>query len=269
MYKFSQKIRTSILEQIFLSGESHIGSCFSIVDILTVLYLKILNIRSNSPTDPSRDRFILSKGHSAAAVYAVLAETGFITKENLQTFCQNGSMYQGHASHHIPGIEFSTGSLGHGLPVGCGIALSGARESKNFKIYVLLSDGELQEGSNWESILFAAHHKLSNLTAIIDYNRIQSLGHTKDICNLDNLSEKFKAFGWEAIEVDGHNFDDLIKAFAKLDQEKPKAIIARTIKGKGVSFMENNLTWHYKNPNSEEYELAKLEIMNVYETTIY
>lgn len=267
--KYCRKIRISILDQIYRTKESHIGSCFSVVEILAVLYSKILNIDPSNLSDPNRDRFLLSKGHAAMALYAALGEMSFFDKKLLDSFCGEDTIFQGHVSHLVPGIEFSTGALGHALSVGCGLSLSSKDSMSTFHSYVLLSDGELQEGSNWEAIMFAGAKKLTNLTAIVDYNKIQSLGRVDDICSLGSLLEKFTAFGWDSFEVDGHNTTEIEKVFLKPQPNKPKVIIAHTTKGKGVSFMEDSLKWHYRNPSKEEYETAKQEIQNNYATVFY
>ena len=241
---------------------SHIASILSIVDIVSVLYESILNIDPKKPKKPNRDRFILSKGHAGAAIYAALAEKGFFKVSELKKHCSNGSNLSGHVSHkNIPGVEFSTGSLGHGLSVSCGIAYSAKMNKSKFRVFALLSDGECDEGSNWEAILFAAHHKLNNLVAIIDYNKLQSIESTHDTLNLEPFAEKWIAFGWQVIEVDGHNHDEIFKALKKNNKiDLPLCIIAHTTKGKGVSFMENNNLWHYRSPQNGEYRNAIKEL---------
>tara|TARA_Y100000741_G_C18229583_1_gene549233 strand:- start:345 stop:1088 length:744 start_codon:yes stop_codon:yes gene_type:complete len=230
---------------------SHVGSALSIADILAVLYTN-MNVDPKDPSNPKRDRFILSKGHAGAAVYAVLAELDFFSKEILDTHYQDGSILSGHVSHKgVPGVEFSTGSLGHGLSVATGFALAAKRKSLNFNSYALLSDGELDEGSNWEAILFAPHHNLNNLTCIVDYNKLQSLTSVKETLNLEPLVDKILSFGWDVFDIDGHNHDD-IKNAIKAKTSKPKFIIANTTKGKGISFMENKVVWHYRSPNEDE-----------------
>lgn len=227
-------------------------------DILAVLYDKILRVRPQEPEWADRDRLILSKGHGCAGVYAALAETGFISAEELATYGQNGSRLMTHISHKVPGVEFSTGSLGHGLPFGCGKALAAKRRRQNWRTFVLLSDGELDEGSNWEAIMFAAHHRLDNLVAIIDYNGIQSLGTVEEVMDLHPLAEKFRAFRWAVREVDGHDHEKVQAALSAKDWEpnQPRCLIAHTIKGKGVGFMENQLLWHYKSPDAKQLSAA-------------
>lgn len=260
--KLAKLIRREILEMIYRTKAPHIGCSFSIVDILAVLYFKILK------TD---DRFILSKGHAAPALYAVLAEKGIISKEILAGFNKDGGTLEPHPTRNISqGVDVSTGSIGHGLSLGCGLALAdlpalpgwqaGGRQGK--RVFVLIGDGELDEGSNWEAIMFASHRKLDNLTAIVDRNQCQILGRTEEVLALEPLAQKWRAFGWAVKEVDGHNFGELIKVFESLPFElgKPSCIIAKTTKGKGVSFMENELRWHDKYPDEQEYQKALSEL---------
>lgn len=258
----ARSIRSHTLKMVHRANASHVGSCFSMADILAVLYSSVLRVDPSNLEAEDRDRFILSKGHSTAILYAVLAEKGFFPLDWLDTYCQDGSKLTGHASHYVPGVEASTGSLGHGLPIGCGMALAGKRENRSYRVFVMLSDGELDEGSNWEAFLFAPHHHLDNLTVIIDYNKIQSFGTVKDILDLDPLVDKFKAFNWAVREINGHNFAEIEAALNSLPLEsnRPTCIIAHTIKGKGVSFMENQLAWHYKSPNQEQLEQAMSEL---------
>ncbi len=259
----AKEIRKGILLQHFLSKESHVASALSCADILAVLYFGILNIDPQNPLDQNRDRFILSKGHAVAALYATLAERGFFNKSLLETFCQNGSLLPGHSTKNtVPGVEVSTGGLGHGLPMGIGMALSARHDKKNHRIFVLMSDGESNEGTTWESAMFAAHHALDNLTVIVDYNGQQGLGKSKDIVSNEPFARKWEAFGWETKEIDGHDYTELEKALrlVPLALGKPTVIIAKTIKGKGVSFMCDTVVWHYKNPNEEQYQLALEEL---------
>jgi transketolase len=232
-------------------------------DLLAVLYTEVLHVDHLHPHLPDRDRFILSKGHGAAIVYAVLAERGFFPREWLNTYCQNGSRLGGHICHNeVPGVEVSTGSLGHGLSIGCGMALAGKRDGRPYRVFAMLSDGELDEGSNWESILFAPHHKLDNLVAIVDYNKIQSFGSVAEVLELAPLAEKWRAFRWAVREIDGHDYGQIEDALTNvpLEPDRPTAIIAHTIKGKGVSFMEGQLAWHYKAPSAELLEKALKEL---------
>ena len=261
--QLSNNIRKHAVTMASLGGSSHIGSILSIADILAVLYGSVLKYKSDNPNWPGRDRFILSKGHAGAGVYAVLAESGFLSKDKLSTHYQNGSDLSGHVSHKgIPGVEFSTGSLGHGLPVATGMALAAKINKNKHRVVVLMSDGECDEGSNWEAGLFAAHHKLNNLVAIIDRNRLQSIHSTEDTLSLEPFPDKWKSFGWEVVEVDGHNQEEIFNACSNIDipQNKPLCVIANTTKGKGVSFMENNVLWHYRSPQGDEYKAAMLEL---------
>lgn len=261
--QLAKTIRAHALRMVHRAGTSHIGSCLSMADLLAVLYGKILHIDPNDPEWAERDRFILSKGHAAAIYYALLAECGFFPREWLDHYGENGARLGGHVTRHgVPGVELSTGSLGHGLPVGCGMALVGKREKLPYQVFVMLSDGELDEGSNWESILFAPHHQLDNLIVIVDYNKIQSFGSVSEVLNLDSLNEKWQAFGWSTHEVNGHDHTAITKTLESLPRKtgKPNVVIAHTIKGKGVSFMEDRLEWHYKSPNQEQLDLALCEL---------
>lgn len=221
-------------------------------DLLAVLYGKVLQIRPADPAWPDRDRFILSKGHCTAAVYAVLAESGFLPVDDLDEYGQAGSRLLAHISHKVPGVDFSTGSLGHGLPFGCGKALAAKRLGNSWRTFVMLSDGELDEGSNWEAILFAGHHKLDNLIAIVDFNKIQSLGTVKDVLWLDPLADKFRAFHWTVREIDGHDLAQIQTALLTPPDGRPTLILAHTVKGKGVDFMEHQLRYHYSPPSTAE-----------------
>ena len=251
----SKSIRQSILDMIYTTRASHIGSCFSVVDILNILYARILDVDAKFPKKPDRDFLIMSKGHAAAALYSTLAYYDFIPIQELTDYCKNGGRLAGHITANVPGIELSTGALGHGLSVGCGIAFASKK-----KVYIILSDGECDEGSIWEAVLFAPHHYLKNLTVIIDYNKIQSFGLIDEVLNLEPFANKWRSFNWEVLEVDGHNYADLDQAFA-YQSSLPKVIIAHTIKGKGVSFMENNLLWHYRSPNDTQYKQAQKELL--------
>jgi transketolase len=247
-------IRAHVLRMIAKAKASHVGSCLSMADLLAVLYGCVLRIDPKNPGNADRDRLIVSKGHGAAILYAVLAERGFFPVAELMNYGQDGSRLTGHVSHHVQGVEFSTGSLGHGLPVGCGLALAVKRSAKPqaAKTYVILSDGELDEGSNWEAILFAGHHRLDSLTAIVDYNKIQSFGNVKDVLGLEPLADKWRSFGWAVYEIDGHDHDAIKAALLGPHAGRPKVILAHTIKGKGVAFMENSLAWHYQAPSAEQ-----------------
>lgn len=259
----AKRLRINILKMISRGGSSHTASNYSMVDIIAVLYGSIMKLDVTHPKCPDRDRFILSKGHAGACIYAALAEVGFFPVEDLMQHYQNGSRFSGHVSHmNIPGVELSTGSLGHGLSVAVGMALFAKREQKQHRIYALLSDGECDEGSNWEAFLFAPHHHLNNLIVIIDYNKIQSLATVESTLNLEPLAEKFVACHWQVEEVDGHDHAALLQAL-NVDistRDKPTLIIAHTVKGKGVSFMEHSVLWHYRTPKGEEFERALAEL---------
>lgn len=259
----ARKLRSHSLRMISQAKTSHIGSCLSVADILAVLYGRILRVDPKRPAWPSRDRLIVSKGHAAAIVYAAVAEAGFMPVERLAEFARNGGQLYGHVTHGgVPGIEMSSGSLGHGLPVGTGMALTGKRAGEPWRVFVVMSDGELDEGSNWEAMLFACHHQLDNLTIIIDYNKIQSLDWVDKTLRLEPLADKFRAFGWSVREVDGHDVKELSSALGTLPLEggKPNAIIAHTVKGKGVSWMEGKVLWHYKQPTPDELITALAEV---------
>jgi len=259
----AKSIRLNALKMINSGKSSHIGSVLSIADILAVLYGAILNVRPDNPKWNMRDRFILSKGHAGAGVYAVLADKGFFPKELLKTYYKNGSVLSGHVSHKdVPGVEFSTGSLGHGLGVASGMAYAAKINNQNHRIFVVMSDGECDEGSNWESILFAAHNNLSNLHVLVDYNKLQSIKSTEETLGLEPFVDKWKAFGWKVIEVDGHDHLALINALINYNTGKPLCIIAHTTKGKGISFMENSTLWHYRSPQDDEFNAALDELNN-------
>jgi transketolase len=259
---FSARIRAHALRMANSANSAHIGGSLSIADILSVLYTQILQVDPANPDWPDRDRLVLSKGHATSILYATLAERGFFPVEWLAEYCKEGSKLLGHVSHHVPGAEVSTGSLGHGLPIACGMALAAKRDGGPSRTFVILSDGELDEGSCWEAILFAGHHRLSNLTAIVDYNKIQSFGTVKEVLDLEPLADKWRAFHWHTVEVDGHDLSQLEKTLGQvpLEPDRPTAIIAHTVKGKGVSFMENRLEWHYKSPNPAQLEQALKEL---------
>ena len=262
---FSREIRLKALDLCYLKKTSHIGGAFSVAEILAVLYGSVMNISPSNAASPDRDRLFYSKGHACTALYAALDISGFFPGHDLdEEFIANGSYFTSHVNHRLPGIELSTGSLGHALGVACGSALACKRKNVDSSIFAILSDGELDEGSNWEAIMFAAHNRLDNLIAIIDYNKIQSFGNTKDVMNLEPLAEKFRSFNWEIQEVDGHSIKDLDQLLWKFKSEradKPKCVLAHTIKGKGVSFMEQKLLWHYRSPTLDEVECARSELM--------
>src|SRR6266446_552578 len=252
-------IRLRTLEMIHRAKSSHIGSSFSMADLLAVLYTNILRVDPKRPEWSERDRFILSKGHACAALYVVLAERGFFPESWLNDFYQDGARLAGHATHvGVPGVEISTGSLGHGLPIACGMALAAKRDGRPFRVFTVLSDGECDEGSVWEAALFAPQHRLDNLTVIVDYNKIQSLGNVGDILELEPFGAKWEAFGWRVTEIDGHDHKQIIEALGRAPGAtgKPHCILAHTVKGKGVPFMENQLLWHYRSPNADELARA-------------
>ncbi|NUQ64534.1 MAG: transketolase [Pirellulales bacterium] len=240
----------------------HVGSMLSMAELLAVLYTRVLHVDPREPRWPDRDRFILSKGHGGGAVYAVLAERGFFPADWMLGYYLDEGKLMGHISHHVPGVEFSTGSLGHGLPVACGMALAARRAKKTHRYVCLMSDGDCDEGSTWEAILFAAHHHLDNLTVVLDYNKVQALGHVKDVLDLEPLGEKLRTCRWAYREVDGHDVADIDAALKTLpfEQGKPSWLTAHTVKGKGVSFMENTVACHYGSVNDSQLEQALREI---------
>lgn len=261
------KIRRHGIEMTHLSGGSHIGAILSVADIIAVLYSGVMNIDPKNPKKMDRDRFILSKGHAGASIYAALAENGFFEVEELKTHYQNGSRLSGHVSHHLPGVDFSTGSLGHGLSAGVGMAYAAKKDGKSHKVYVVLGDGECDEGSVWEAALFANHFRLNNLVAIVDHNHMQSMDFQENTLEIEDFGEKWKAFGWNVIEMDGNSHEELNIAFeqaeklSKEEAHKPTVIIANTIKGFGVSFMQNDILWHYRFPHEGwEYDCAVAEL---------
>lgn len=261
--QMAKRLRLTALRMVHEARSAHIGGSFSMAELLAALYGGILRVDPARPAWADRDRFILSKGHACAAFYAALAERGFFPKEWLETFYRDGGKLAGHATHTgVPGVEFSTGSLGHGLSVATGMALAGKRDGAPWRVFALLSDGECDEGSTWEPALFAPQHRLDNLVAIVDYNKIQSLGRTKDVIDLDPFADKWKAFGWAVREIDGHDPEQVIGALSAVPFEpgRPSCVIAHTVKGKGVSFMEDDLLWHYRNPSVEEYAAAVKEL---------
>lgn len=259
----AKKVRVHALRMTSAGGSSHIGAVLSMADIVAVLYGAVLRVDAQAPAWPERDRFILSKGHAGVGVYAVLAERGFMPVEKLHTHYRDGSDLSGHVSHKgIPGVELSTGSLGHGLSVGVGMALGAKRDGRSHRVFVLLSDGECDEGSVWEAVLFAAHHKLANLVAIVDYNKIQSLAPVAETIGLEPFADKWRAFGWSVVEVDGHDHVALHTALSEIPVAlgRPTVVLAHTIKGKGVSFMEHTVLWHYRTAKGEELERALAEL---------
>lgn len=261
-------IRRHGVEMTHLSGGSHIGAIMSVADIVAVLYTDVLNYRAEEPEWSGRDRFILSKGHAGASIYAALAEEGFFPVEELKTHYANGSRLSGHVSHHLPGVDFSTGSLGHGLSAACGMAYAAKKDGDDtHRVFVVLGDGECNEGSVWEAALFANHFRLNNLVAIIDHNHMQSLDFNENTLEIEDFASKWSAFGWNVIEINGNNHDELRTAFKRTEEyentepHKPTVIIADTIKGCGVSFMQNDILWHYRFPHDGwEYDGAVNEL---------
>ena len=257
------RIRRGIIEGVYNAKCGHPGGSLSIADIMAYLYTKELRIDPKNPKDENRDRFVLSKGHTAPALYAALAERGYFDVEELKTLRKIDSRLQGHPDmKHIPGVDMTTGSLGLGISAACGMALVGKTENKDFRVYTIVGDGESEEGQVWEAAMFAAHYKLSNLCAIIDFNGLQIDGTVQEVMNPTPHDKKLEAFGWNVIVIDGHSFEEIEAAFAKAKActDRPTAIIAKTVKGKGVSFMENQVGWHGKAPNEEEYKLAMQEL---------
>ena len=257
----SIQYRQKILRYITEAGAGHTGGSLSCTDILNVLYNRVLNVSPDNFHSPDRDRYIQSKGHSVEALYVVLADRGFFPETELETLCQYQSSFVGHPTRKVPGIEMNTGALGHGLPICVGLEIAGKLDAASFRVFTLLGDGEMAEGSNWEAAMAAAHHKLDNLTAILDHNCLQITGQTRDVCNNAPLDEKFASFGWQVHTVDGHDIAQLTEVLtAKPTRGVPTLIIANTIKGRGVSFMENVVSWHHGVPNSQQFEEAQSEL---------
>jgi len=258
----SIQYRKKLLRYIKRAGAGHTGGDLSCIDILNVLYNRVLNVSPATFDDPGRDRYIQSKGHSVEALYVVLADKGLFPESDLETICRYGSHYVGHPTRKVHGVEQNTGALGHGLAFSVGVALAGKMDGATYRVYTLLGDGELAEGSNWESMMTAAHYRLDNLTAIIDRNTLQITGPTHEICDLEPLEDKLRAFGWSVRAVDGHDITSLSETLGTTPFEtgKPNAVIGRTVKGKGISFMENDVTWHHRVPTDEQYERAQQEL---------
>lgn len=256
-------IRRHGVEMTHLSGGSHIGAIMSVADIVAVLYADIMKYKPHEPEWGGRDRFILSKGHAGASIYAALAEEGFFSVDELITHYQNGSRLSGHVSHHLPGVDFSTGSLGHGLSAACGMAYAAKKDGiTDHRIFVVLGDGECNEGSVWEAALFANHFRLNNLVAVVDHNHMQSMDFNENTLEIEDFSDKWHAFGWNVIEINGNDHSELKKAFSRsFDNHKPTVLIANTIKGYGISYMENDILWHYRFPHDGwEYDTAVNEL---------
>ncbi len=256
------KARKGIIEGVYNAKSGHPGGSLSIADLLTYLYFEKMNVNASNPEDPDRDRFVLSKGHCAPALYAVLALKGYFSEKELKSLRHIGAMLQGHPCIHTKGIDMSSGSLGQGISAACGMALAGKLDGKSYKVYTVLGDGEIEEGQVWEAAMFAAHKNLDNLVAIVDNNGLQIDGTIQEVCSPEPITDKFAAFGWHVITMDAHDFDSIENAFAEADtiSGKPVAIIQKSIKGKGVSFMENQVSWHGSAPNKEQYEQAMNEL---------
>ena len=256
------KIRKGIIEGVYNAKSGHPGGSLSIADLLTYLYFEKMNVNSSDPEDPDRDRFVLSKGHCAPALYAVLALKGYFSDKELKSLRHIGAMLQGHPCIHTKGIDMSSGSLGQGISAACGMALAGKLDGKSYKVYTVRGDGEVEEGQVWEAAMFASHKNLDNLIAVVDNNGLQIDGPISEVCSPEPITDKFAAFGWHVITMDAHDFDSIEKAFAEAEtiSGKPVAIIQKSIKGKGVSFMENQVSWHGSAPNKEQYEQAMKEL---------
>lgn len=258
------KVRMGIIEGVYNAKSGHPGGSLSIADTLTYLYFAKMNVYPNDPDLADRDRFVLSKGHTAPALYSVLAQKGFFPEEELKSLRHIGALLQGHPCIHIPGVDMSSGSLGQGISAACGMALSGKISSVPYKVYTVLGDGEIEEGQVWEAAMFAAHYQLDNLVAIVDNNGLQIDGKISEVCSPYPIVDKFKAFGWHVIEMDAHDFDSIEKAFneAETVANQPVAIVQKSVKGKGVSFMEDQVSWHGTAPNAEQYAKAMEELNN-------
>jgi len=263
LQKIAREVRWRIILNSHLTQTPHLGSCLSCVDLLVALYWKILKIEPKNSTDPNRDRFVLSKGHAAPALFQVLGMKGFYPEKDLERYGQDGTMFGEHppTPGHLPGIEAATGSLGHGFPMAGGMALAGKIKKQSYSTFALLSDGECNEGSTWEAALFANANKLPRMTVIIDYNKWQATGRSDEVLQLKPLADKWKSFGWMTHEIDGHNMEEILSALnAGAQSLHPTAIVAHTTKGKGVSFMEDDNNWHYRTPNEEELGKAKSQL---------
>ena len=259
----ANKIRQNALTAVYSAASGHPGGSMSIADILAVLYFDRMNVDAKNPKNPDRDRLVLSKGHCSPALYGALCEKGFIPKEDITTFRQADSYLQGHPDmKNIPGVDMTTGSLGQGISAANGMALAGKIDNKSYRVFSILGDGELEEGQVWEAAMFAAHYKLDNITAFVDFNGLQIDGNISDVMSPLPIDEKFKAFGWNVIVIDAHNFDEIKSAIAEAENTKgkPTAIIAKSVKGKGISYMENQAGWHGNAPNKEQYEIGMNEL---------
>lgn len=262
LQKIACKVRMGVIEGTYNAKSGHPGGSLSISDLVTYLYFNKMNIDPNAPEMAGRDRLVLSKGHTAPALYSVLAQKGYFSADELKTLRHIGALLQGHPCIHTPGVDMSSGSLGQGISAACGMALAGKLDGKSYKVYAILGDGEIEEGQVWEAAMFAAHYKLDNLVAVVDNNGLQIDGKITEVCSPEPITDKFAAFGWHVITMDGHDFDDIDRAFAEVEKinGKPVAIIQKSVKGKGVSFMENQVGWHGTAPNKEQYEQAMAEL---------
>ena len=262
LQKLACKARMGVIEGTYNAKSGHPGGSLSICDTLTYLYYNKMNVDPKNPEDTDRDRFVLSKGHTAPALYSVLALKGYFPEEEIRSLRHIGALLQGHPCIHIPGVDMSSGSLGQGISAACGMALAGKLDNKSYKVYTILGDGEIEEGQVWEAAMFAAHKKLDNLVAVVDNNGLQIDGPISEVCSPEPITDKFAAFGWHVITMDAHDFDDIDRAFAEASTVtgKPVVIVQKSTKGKGVSFMENQVGWHGTAPNKEQYEQAMAEL---------
>ena len=262
LQKLACKVRMGVIEGTYNAKSGHPGGSLSISDTLTYLYFNKMNVDPRDPENADRDRFVLSKGHTAPALYSVLALKGFFPEEEIKSLRHIGALLQGHPCIHIPGVDMSSGSLGQGISAACGMALAGKLDGKSYKVYSILGDGEIEEGQVWEAAMFAAHKGLDNLVAIVDNNGLQIDGPIAEVCSPEPITDKFAAFGWHVITMDAHDFDDIDRAFSEADSVsgKPVVIVQKSVKGKGVSFMENQVGWHGTAPNKEQYEQAMSEL---------
>jgi len=260
--QLAARFRARVVEMSHAAGTAHLASSLSCMDIVSVLYHSVLRLDPLNPGWKDRDRFILSKGHAATALYAALAWKGFLTEEQLESYGRAGSLLEEHPSPKLEGVEAATGSLGHGLPCGCGIALAGHIKKEQYRTFVLMSDGECNEGSVWEASMFAAANRLGALCAFVDFNKWQATGRSREVLALEPLVDKFRAFGWEVHEIDGHDHQQILQSVQDVSpsRQKPVMVVAHTVKGKGVSFMEDDNNWHYRIPTAEEVQLAKAEL---------
>ncbi|MBR6985962.1 MAG: transketolase [Ruminococcus sp.] len=262
LQKIACKVRMGVIEGTYNAKSGHPGGSLSISDTLTYLYFNKMNVDPKNPEDPDRDRLVLSKGHTAPALYSVLAQKGYFPEDELKSLRHIGALLQGHPCIHIPGVDMSSGSLGQGISAAAGMALAGKIDNKSYKVYTILGDGEIEEGQVWEAAMFSAHYGLSNLVAIVDNNGLQIDGPITEVCSPEPITDKFAAFGWHVITMDAHDFDSIDKAFEAAEKvtDKPVAIIQKSTKGKGVSFMENQVGWHGTAPNKEQYDQAMSEL---------